>query len=109
MTVSAATLVKEKDKLFVTDAELIRRLGVPAEAARRTIRMLDVQRTGFPRKQKIWGDRRYWPAVEEWLAKTNGMLWDDAARLIPEERSRNRPPRHSPLRLPAEGTNDREA
>lgn len=103
MTVSAATLIKEQQKLFVTDAELIRRLGVPEEAARRTIRVLDAQRSGFPRKQKIWGDRRYWPAVEQWLAQTNGMLWDDAARLIPEERSRNRPPRHPPLRSPAEG------
>jgi hypothetical protein len=49
--------------LWVTDAELIRRLGVPEKIARATIRMLDSKSSDFPKKQKLWGDRRYWPAV----------------------------------------------
>jgi hypothetical protein len=56
-------LEREKDKLWVTDAELIRRLGVPEKIARETLRMLDRQQNAFPAKEKIWGDRRYWPAV----------------------------------------------
>jgi hypothetical protein len=52
------------ETLWVTDAEMIRRLGVPEKIARPAIRLLDAQSaSGFPRKQKLWGDRRYWPAV----------------------------------------------
>jgi hypothetical protein len=57
------TIEHEKDKLFVTDAELIRRIGVPAKIARVALRLLDTKPGGFPKKQKLWGDRRYWPAV----------------------------------------------
>lgn len=56
-------LEREKDKLFVTDAELIRRLGVPEKIAREALRELESKGGGFPPKVKLWGDRRYWPAV----------------------------------------------
>jgi len=50
--------------LFVTDAELIRRLAVPEKIARDALRALDNHRgTSFPQKSKLWGNRRYWPAV----------------------------------------------
>jgi hypothetical protein len=52
--------------LFVTDAELIRRTGVPEKVAREKHR-------GFPQKQKLWGNRRYWPAVKQWFDRTNGI------------------------------------
>lgn len=59
---------------YVTDAELIRRLRVPEKIARRTIKALDAQRgSGFPQKQKLWGDRRYWPAVRAYHERTNGL------------------------------------
>jgi hypothetical protein len=35
------TIEREKDKLFLTDAELIRKLGVPARPAREALEMLD--------------------------------------------------------------------
>lgn len=58
--------------LFVTDDELVRELGVPAEQARAAIRMLDAKKgNGFPRKNPLWGNRRYLPAVQEWLLRTN--------------------------------------
>jgi hypothetical protein len=60
---SPETLDRETNKLWVTDAELIRRLGVPGKIARGTIRMLDDKPSDFPKKQRLWGDRRYWPAV----------------------------------------------
>lgn len=66
------TLQSEKDKLYLTDAELIRRLGVPAQSARLTIQYLEAK-AGFPRKQQLWGNRRYWPAVKNWLDKHNGL------------------------------------
>jgi hypothetical protein len=61
------TLEREKDKLWVTDAEMIRRLGVPEKVARTAIRMLDRMDPTFPKKHHLWGDRRYWPALRYWF------------------------------------------
>jgi len=59
---------KHRTGLFVTDAELVERLGVPARIARQALRTLDGdRRQGFPQKQGFWGGRRYWPACKEWL------------------------------------------
>lgn len=59
----------ENQTLWVTDAELIRRMGVPEKIARNTLAELDKhhRKTGFPQKQEIWGKRRYWPAVKAYL------------------------------------------
>jgi hypothetical protein len=62
-----------RDGLFVTDEELIKKLGVPEKIARQALQALDAQRTGFPQKQKLWGDRRYWPAVRAYLDTTFGL------------------------------------
>lgn len=63
-----------RETLYVTDAELIRRLGVPEKIARAAIRALDLDRgSGFPPKKKLWGDRRYWPAVKAYHDRTNGL------------------------------------
>lgn len=64
----------DRPGLYVTDAEMIRRLGVPEKTAREAIRALDADpRSGFPRKSKLWGDRRYWPAVTAYLDRANGL------------------------------------
>jgi hypothetical protein len=68
------TIEREKDKLWVTDAELIRRLGVPEKIARMAINALDREpKSGFPKKQALWGDRRYWPAVKAWFDDRYGL------------------------------------
>lgn len=66
------TLDRERGKLFLTDAELIRRLGVPERRARLIIRQFD-EKTDFPKKQALWGGRRYWPAVKAWLDRHSGV------------------------------------
>ena len=76
---SPETIERERDKLFVTDAELIRWLGVPEEVARPVIQRLE-ERAGFPRKQKLWGDRRYKPAVRAFLDKMNGIIGEGVAK-----------------------------
>jgi hypothetical protein len=65
--------VERQDKagLWVTDAELIRRIGVPEKKAREAIRMAEAK-AGFPKKQKLWGDRRYWPAVKAYFDNLYG-------------------------------------
>lgn len=76
MTMPAAhTIEREKDKLYLTDAELIRRLGVPEKVMRPMLPGLE-KNYGFPRKQPLFGDRRYWPAVKTWLDKHNGLTVD---------------------------------
>lgn len=74
------TLEREQDKLYVTDAELIRRLGVPEKIARAALQELDAKQTNFPKKQKLWGDRRYWPAVKAYFDARNGLTIDAPPR-----------------------------
>lgn len=51
---------------WVTDAELIRRSGVPEKVMRRLLRAFDANTlSGFPKKDKLWGDRRHWPSVKD--------------------------------------------
>lgn len=66
------TLEREKDKLYLTDAELIRRLGVPEKTLRPMLPGLE-RDYGFPKKSPLFGERRYWPAVKSWLDKHNGL------------------------------------
>lgn len=64
-----------RDAPWVTDAELIRRSGVPEKIMRENIRMLDRDpRSGFPRKNKLFGDRRYWPAVVAYFDRVGGLV-----------------------------------
>lgn len=63
-----------RETLYVTDAELIRRMGVPEKIARAALQAFDRDRgKGFPQKQALWGNRRYWPAVKAFLDRTNGL------------------------------------
>lgn len=65
---------KRRGGLFVTDAELIERLGVPEKIGRQALHTLDSDpRLGFPKKHKFWGDRRYLPAIQAYLDKHYGF------------------------------------
>lgn len=59
------------DKLWVTDEELIERSGVPRDKMRRALQALDEdKRSGFPRREPLYDNRRYWPAVLEYWKYT---------------------------------------
>jgi hypothetical protein len=62
---------RDMDKLWVSDSEIIRRLGVSEKKAREAIRMAEAK-ANFPRKQKLWGDKRYWPAVRAYFDNLYG-------------------------------------
>jgi hypothetical protein len=67
-------VVHAEPTLFVDDAELIRRLGVAEKIARPAIYVLENRRdSGFPQKQVLWGNRRYWPAVRAWFDRQYGV------------------------------------
>jgi hypothetical protein len=73
------TLESERDKLFVTDAEIIRRLGVPEKIGRSAIQELEKFHPGrprFPQKDPLFGDRRFWPAIEKYFMLRHGMTSD---------------------------------
>lgn len=73
MTLPAAeTIEREKEKLYLTDAELIRRLGIPSGTARALFEELEAKHK-FPKKQALFGNRRYWPAVKAYLDRMNGL------------------------------------
>ncbi len=66
-----------RETLYITDEELIRRLGAPRKAVRAALHMFDHDPSkGFPKKQALWGNRRYWPAVKAYLDRTNGLKLD---------------------------------
>lgn len=105
---SGDTLGREKDKLFLTDAELIRYLGVPEKVARPVLRHFQAT-PGFPKKQKLWGDRWYRKAIDAYLDATCGVtMWDGAARPAAESRDRTRLPRHSHAEPMRRGIDDRQ-
>jgi hypothetical protein len=64
----------ERETLYVTDAELIRRTGIPEKVARRLIRELDRLPSGFPPKDRLCGNRRYWPAVRDFFERRTATL-----------------------------------
>ncbi len=61
---------------FVTDAELIRRLRLPEKVGRAALRELDKSspaRRPFPKPDPLFGHRRFWPAVKQWLLDYKGF------------------------------------
>ncbi len=71
MSTPTEPVERERETLWVSDSEIIRRLGVPDKKAREAIRMAEAK-ANFPRKQKLWGDRRYWPAVRAYFDQLYG-------------------------------------
>jgi len=75
-----ATLARpetQTDPLYINDAELIRRMGIPEKKARHLLRYFDNNpKLLFPQKDKLFDDRRYWPAVRAFLDKRNRLTMD---------------------------------
>jgi len=65
------------DGLYITDAELIRRMGVPEKRARQLLKGFDnLPNSAFPKKDRLFGGRRYWPAVKLYLDRRNKVIVD---------------------------------
>ena len=58
--------------VFISDAEMYRRLGVSPRIGRMAV--LALERTGFPPKLPLWGNRRYWPAIRAFLDRHYGAV-----------------------------------
>lgn len=63
--------MSDNETLYVTDAELIRRLGVGEKTARVAIVAME-REPGFPCKDPLF-KKRYWPAVRAFLDRRSGL------------------------------------
>ncbi|NTF62097.1 winged helix-turn-helix domain-containing protein [Agrobacterium rhizogenes] len=71
----------KSDILFVTDAQCAERLGLTTEQFK--IVLPAATKSGFPMKDPLFADRRYWPAVRAWLDHRYGLGADGALRGLP--------------------------
>ena len=58
------------EHLFLTEAEIAARLPMPTEAWQAAAAVLE--RDGLPRRDPLFGDRRCWPAVRDFLLARAG-------------------------------------
>lgn len=58
--------------LYLSDAELVKRLGIGEKTGRVAFRELERAR-GFPQKDPLFADKRYWPAVKAFLDRRSGV------------------------------------
>ena len=73
--------IQPHDKLWISDADLIRWLGLPEKKGRQVLRQLDQdRRSGFPQKKPFWNNQRYVPAIKEYLDRTNGLIINASTR-----------------------------
>jgi hypothetical protein len=77
--------------LFVSDKELYRRLGVGPKTGMIAVRALEPH--GFPRKQPLFGKKRYWPAVRFFLDRYYGLIERESHQHRPAVGGRKLTPR----------------
>jgi hypothetical protein len=77
--------------LFVTDAEMLRRIGISEKIGRIAIRELE-KRLAFPAKDPLFGNKRYWPAVRAFLDARSGVTTTPPKAIytpvVPDEKSK---------------------
>ena len=60
------------ESLYVSADELVRLIGVDEETLGAAIRLLERNpKSGFPQKDPLFGDKRYWPKVKAWFEEYN--------------------------------------
>lgn len=58
---------------FVTDTEMLERLNLPQKVGKPAIAVLDRMDPTFPKKDPLFGGRRYMPAVRAWFFARYGV------------------------------------
>lgn len=76
------------DNGFVTDAEIARRWRVSDKTARVAIREFE-RRPGFPKKDPLFGGKRFWPAVEAFMLRRAGITISAGAEIESGEENWN--------------------
>ena len=71
------------ERLFLTDAEIAVRLGLGKDEVK--CRLSELERKGFPPRDPLFNQRRYWPAVREFLDRRAGLRPDTDRGALPLE------------------------
>lgn len=64
-------LERRRDSLYRTEEEIAELVGVGIEKWRAIARVLE--RDGLPKRDALFCDRRYWPAVKAFLDRREGL------------------------------------
>lgn len=67
--------MSKSDTLFVTDAECAHRIGLTTEQFKGIV--FTLTKSGFPDKDPLFANHRYWPAVCAWLDRRYGLRDSD--------------------------------
>lgn len=59
------------DKLFLTDSEIAKRVGLETEDFK--VVAISLEREGFPAQDPLFKKRRYWPACKAFLDMRYGL------------------------------------
>lgn len=70
---------QQSEPLYVSDAEIVRRLGVSPKTAGRAIASLEAHQ-GFPPRDNLFAGKRYWPAVKAFLDRRSGLSIEATAK-----------------------------
>jgi len=60
-----------KNALFVTDGQIAERLGLTFDQFKAALHALE--KSGFPMKEPLFENRRYWPACQAFLDRRYGL------------------------------------
>jgi hypothetical protein len=78
---------RQKLSGFVTDAEMFRLLNIPQKDGAAAVVVLEKRGIGnlaFPRKDPLFGNRRYMPAVQLWFNKRYGLDEGGGGPYVPD-------------------------
>lgn len=70
------------EKLFMTDAEVAKAIGLPTDEFKATAIVL--QRSGFPVPDPVFNNRRYWPAVKAYFDRRYGVGGEKGKLTMPD-------------------------
>ncbi|MDQ0132618.1 DNA-binding Lrp family transcriptional regulator [Neorhizobium galegae] len=63
--------MSKKDCLMLTDAEIAERVGLSTDEFRDAVSTLE--KAGFPLRDPLFRNRRYWPACQAFMDKRYGL------------------------------------
>jgi hypothetical protein len=76
------------ESLFLAEGDIAQRLGLSALEWQAVSAV--AEKSGLPRKDTLFGGRRYWPAVRAWLDRRAGIAEDAAPVRDGEEKFHER-------------------
>lgn len=72
--------MSKAEALFLTEAQIAERMGLTTEQLK--IALPALMQAGFPMKDPLFADRRYWPACQAFLDRRYGLT-SSSPRAIP--------------------------